>query len=433
MAGEPRETIVDSRIWDRKRFSRSDYPAMSVEREKTMMREENKSRSRRQSKQRSSASQGDPQLLQGRWRTMLWVLLSIVLIGAITIILLGVPSLNPFLPTASVTPLPLRATVSPAEQGGRGRIKPLADIALPGGASRFDYQSLDPQTHRLFLAHLGASSVIVFDTTSNRIVATISHIAGVHGVLAIPALGRVYASATDANQVDVIDERTLRVLATIPGGDYPDGLAYDPVEQHLFVSDESGGTDTVIDTRTDRQIATIPLGGEAGNTQYDSVSQRIFVAVQMLNQLVAIDPATDRIIGRYGLPSCEHDHSLLIDAPSRFAFVTCDSNNVLLLIDLRFLTVTSVQTVGDGPDVLAFDRGWNMLYVASESGVLSVFEERGQTIHKVEERFIATEAHSVAVDEATHRLYLPLQNVEGKPVLRIAAFCVPQQVIQDCS
>jgi DNA-binding beta-propeller fold protein YncE len=60
--------------------------------------------------------------------------------------------------------------------------------------------------------------VTVVDIQSNRVVANLTGIAGVHGVLAILALGRVYASATDAQQVVVIDERTLRVVARIRTG-----------------------------------------------------------------------------------------------------------------------------------------------------------------------------------------------------------------------
>jgi YVTN family beta-propeller protein len=252
--------------------------------------------------------------------------------------------------------------------------------------------------------------VTVFDLTPRRIRANITHIADVHGVLAIPELGRVYASATGENQVDVIDEQSLRVVATIPGGNYPDGMAYDPLTLNLFVSDETGGTETVIDVRSEQQIATIPLGGEAGNTQDDLLSHRIFVDVQTLNQLVAFDPTTDRIIARYGLPNCDHDHSLLIDAASRLAFVACDGNSVLLTADLRSMTVTGVQTVGETPDVLALDSGWHLLYVASETGVLSVFEESGQALRKLYEGFVAAEAHTVAVDEQTHRITLPLRD-----------------------
>ena len=200
-------------------------------------------------------------------------------------------------------------------------------------------------------------------------------------------------------------------------------MAYYPVAHTVFVSDDVGGTDTVIDTRTNRRIATIPLGGEAGNTQYDPVSRRMFVDVQTLNQLVAINPATDRIVARYSLPaSCQHDHSLLIDAPHRLAFIACDGNARLLVFDLASLRVTSVETVGDNPDVLAFDSSVQRLYVAAESGIVAVFDERARSLHKVAEGFVATEAHVIAVDPRTHRLYLPLQDVDGKPVLRIAVW-----------
>ncbi len=302
-----------------------------------------------------------------------------------------------------------------------GQIRVIADIPLSGGASRFDYQSLDAHRGLLFIAHLAASTVSVFDTKARKVLADIPAIPGVHGVLVVPELGRVYASATDANQVAVIDEHTLHVLTTIPGGVYPDGLAYDPALHHLFVSDETGQTETVIDTQTNQRIATIPLGGEAGNTQYDPISERIFVDVQTQNQLVAIDPATNQILAKYALSGCQHDHSLLIEGSVRLAFVTCDGNNVLLVVDLAHaMQVLSVQPVGETPDVLAFEQDRRLLYVACESGVVSVFQEQGHKVRKVGDQFVALEAHSIAVDQQTHQVYLPLEDVGGKPVLRIA-------------
>lgn len=361
-------------------------------------------------------------------RGMLWRVLSI---GALLVTILVGAFLRSFgAPSASPLPVRIPASASPARE--TAHLETVADIPLPGGASRFDYQSVDPRRGLLFISHLGASTVTVFDLASRSIRANIAPIADVHGVLAIPELGRVYASATGEDQVKVIDEQSLRVVATIPAGVYPDGMAYDPFTQHLFVSDETGGTETVIDVRSERQIATIPLGGEAGNTQDDPLSHRIFVDVQTLDQLVVIDPTTNRLIARYGLPNCDHDHSLLIDAPSRLAFVVCDSNSVLLTVDLRSLTVTAVQTVGTTPDVLALDSNWHLLYVASETGVLSVFEESGQSLRKLYEGFVATEAHTIAVDAQTHRIFLPLQEVHGKPLLRIAIVCQPSHPTPDC-
>ena len=297
-----------------------------------------------------------------------------------------------------------------------------ADIPLPGHADRFDYASVDPQRRLLFLAHLGSGMVTAVDLRTNRVIANVSDVPSVHGVLAVPALGEVFASATGQNQLDVISEETHHVIARAPAGTYPDGMAYAEDSGELFISDESGRTETVIDTRTNRRIATIPLGGEAGNSQYDPVSRKVFVDVQTLDEIAAIDPGTNSLVARYPLPrSCRDDHSLLIDASARLAFVACEGNARLLLVDMTDMHVLSVQEVGRDPDVLAFDPGLRRLYVASESGVVAVFELKGKDLRLLGRKFLAHEAHSVAVDPATHLVYFPLQNVHGRGVLRIMA------------
>jgi DNA-binding beta-propeller fold protein YncE len=122
------------------------------------------------------------------------------------------------------------------------------------------------------------------------------------------------------------------------------------------VSDESGGVETVLNA-AGRRVATIALGGSAGNVQYDAGSRRILVDVQTRNELAVIDPRTNRVVRRLRLSGCVSDHSLLIDSPRRLAFVTCNGNSKLLTLNLRTLKVTEVFEVGDGPDVLALDRG----------------------------------------------------------------------------
>jgi DNA-binding beta-propeller fold protein YncE len=295
-----------------------------------------------------------------------------------------------------------------------------ADLPLPGKANRFDYASIDPRRRILFLAHLGSGMVTAVDLRTNRIIANVSDVPSVHGVLAVPELGEVFASATGRNELDVISEQTYRVIARAPAGTYPDGMAYAPDSGELFISDESGRTETVIDARANRRIATIPLGGEAGNSRYDPVSHKIFVDVQTLDEIAAIDPRTNRLVAHYPLPhSCRDDHSLLIDAPVRLAFVACDENAKLLLVDMTDMHVLSVNDVGRDPDVLAFDPGPRRLYVASESGVVAVFQLEGKELRLLGMKLLAPEAHSVAVDPTTHLVYFPLQNVRGRGVLRV--------------
>lgn len=297
-------------------------------------------------------------------------------------------------------------------------LRVVARLPLPGPAVRFDYTSFDPETHRLWIAHMDANELLAFDVVSRRVVATV-RAPGVHGVIAVPRLNRVYASATNAQQVLTLDARTGVVLARAPAGAYPDGLAFDPVERHVFVSDESGGVETVLNA-AGRRIATIPLGGEAGNVQYDAVARRVYADVQTRDELAIIDPRTNRVVRRVALRDCVHDHGLLVDSPSRLAFVACDGDAHLLTVDLRTFRQTGVSTVGPAPDVLALDAGSRRLYVAAESGVVAVFAETAAGARRLGIGLLADEAHSVAVDPRTHLVYFPLQaGTNGRPQLLV--------------
>jgi YVTN family beta-propeller protein len=294
----------------------------------------------------------------------------------------------------------------------------VADITLPGNPTRLDYQSYDRHRHLLFIAHLGDSDVVVVNTQKRRVVSVIPNVSAVHGVLAVPQLNTVYASATGTNEIVAIDEGSLKIKARTAGGVYPDGIAFDPRNGRLFVSDEQGATDTVIDTKTNRRIATIPLGGQVGNTQYDPVSGRIFANVQTLRQLVEIDPVKMRIIRRISLPGCAGNHGLLIDAPARRAFIACEDNAAFLWLDMRAMRVRQRWTVGADPDVLALDPNAHRLYVAAESGVVSVFDVR-RAVRRRWQVFLAPAAHTVAVDSQAHAVYFPLENISGHPTLRV--------------
>ena len=287
-------------------------------------------------------------------------------------------------------------------------LETVATVPLPGGSSRLDYASVDSSRNRLYLAHLGGGLVIVFDTKKRRVVKTISA-PGAHGVLAVPSLGRVYASATDAHQLLTIDERTLKVIARASAGDYPDGIAYDSADRRVYVSDESGDAEIVFSAEG-RHLTSVPLGGEAGNVQYDAVSGRVLADVQTRNEVAVIDTHTNRVIRRVALPGCDHDHGLLVDAPRRLAFVACDGNATLLTLDLRRMTITGTARIGASADVLAFDTSLRRLYVAAETGDVTVFAEHGRSLVKLGQDFLAPEAHVVAVDSRTHLVYFPLQS-----------------------
>jgi DNA-binding beta-propeller fold protein YncE len=297
-------------------------------------------------------------------------------------------------------------------------LKEVADIPLPGRAVRFDYQSLDPSQGRLYISHMNANQLVVFDTNKREVVANLDGFSRVHGVWAVPELGRVYASVTGEHKVAAVDMKTLQTLARVGPINYPDGIAYAPGPQRVFVSDEHGDVDAVIDTKTNLLVASISLGGGAGNTVYDAGSGHILVAVHEKNEVVAIDPATMQIIGRYPMAGIQSPHGIALDQSGRLAFVAGEENHMLAVVDLNTMKVLATHPIGEDPDVLAFDPGLKRLYVSAESGNVFVFREDGKTL--VDEGHISIpHAHTVCVDPNTHLVYFPLENIDGHPLLRI--------------
>ena len=309
------------------------------------------------------------------------------------------------------------APAQPSGQVEKVLIK-VADIPMPGPAVRFDYQSFDPASGRLYIAHMNADQLVVFDTTKRRVVANLDGFQRVHGVTVAAGIHRVYASATGTNQVAAVDTETLKIVGRAGPITYPDGLAYAPTQNKVFVSDEHGGVDAVIDAGTNKLIGKIPLGGGAGNTVYDPASSHIVVGVHGANVLAVIDPETNRIIRRLPLPGVENPHGIALDVADHIAFVAGEENHTLAMVDLNAMKLLATYQVGEDPDVLAYDPGLRRLYVSAESGKVTVFQRNGSHLASLAS-FDMAHAHTVAVDPKTHLVYFPLENVDGRPILRI--------------
>lgn len=257
------------------------------------------------------------------------------------------------------------------------------DIPLNGGTSRFDYQAFDSDTGTLFIAHMGAGQIIVYNTKTGKVEATLAGYPGVTGLLYVPELHYLYAGVTRLHQVAVIDTRRLREVARIPAGHFPDGMAYVPDTHEIYVSDEIGGEETVIDVVKNRRVASVPVGGQVGNTQYDPNSHLVLVNGQTKNELIMINPQTRKIVNRYPLRVGKHPHGLYVDSNSHLAFIGCAGDAKLVVMDLNNFQETGASDVGKDPDVLTFDPQLGYLYVASESGVVSLFQVRDRKVEKM--------------------------------------------------
>src|SRR6185369_880778 len=167
----------------------------------------------------------------------------------------------------------------------------------------------------------------------------------------------------------------------------------------------------------------VRLGDETGNVVFDRTRGWFWITVvtsRRPDQLVAVDPTTAKVVSRMGLPGCSGAHGLRLHPDSQSAFVACESNDVLARVELGGAHAVATAPTGAGPDVLALDPGLGWLYVAAESGDLTIFDLNAPGLVAIDREHPGDDAHSVAVDPATHRVFFPLmKGPNGTPVLRI--------------
>ncbi len=87
-------------------------------------------------------------------------------------------------------------------------LRTVAEIPLTGPAVRFDYQTLDTLSNRLYIAHMDADQLVVVDVVKRTLLATLNGFDRVHGVIVAPDVGRVYASVTGRHDVAEVPSYT---------------------------------------------------------------------------------------------------------------------------------------------------------------------------------------------------------------------------------
>jgi DNA-binding beta-propeller fold protein YncE len=303
-----------------------------------------------------------------------------------------------------------------------GLLTLVADVPLPGGATRFDYQEIDAGKGQLVVAHMDDDSVLILDLATGAVKKELTGIPTPRGVTIGDDVGRIFVTSTPGHVV-IIDNGSLAEIARVTTGTAPDGDGWDPDDQILGVSDQGDGALSLIANAGTGTRTPVPLGAETGNVVYDGARKQFWITVvrdSPPDQLVEVDPKTATVTTRIDLPGCAGAHGLRLHPDGQSAFVACEHDSVLARVDLGGAHAVTTGATGADPDVLSIDPGQGWLYVAAESGDLTIFDLRKPGVVLVGHDAPGASSHTVAADPATHRVFFPLPSgPNGTPVLRI--------------
>jgi YVTN family beta-propeller protein len=239
--------------------------------------------------------------------------------------------------TAAWGPCGRGAEVRPAAGSAGLPLVLVADVPLPGGPTRFDYQEIDSAQGHLIIAHMNDASVLVLNLTDGSVAKLLSGIPTPRGVAV--GDGRIFVTSSPS-QLVIIDAATLTELARVPTGNGPDGVGYDPLDHVVGVSDQHDGAVSLISDRGSGTRTAVALGEETGNMVFDLVRRRFWATVVTSSppdRLVAIDPVAGTVTQRLGLPGCQGAHGLRLHPDGQSALVACENNGQLARVGLQGL------------------------------------------------------------------------------------------------
>jgi hypothetical protein len=101
----------------------------------------------------------------------------------------------------------------------------LKKTTVVGGEGGWDYLSVSVEDRRLYLSH--GNQVEVLNVDSHEKIGSIPDTKGVHGIEAVPSIGKGFITSGRTNSVIIFDLKTLAKIFEIPTGENPDALLYD--------------------------------------------------------------------------------------------------------------------------------------------------------------------------------------------------------------
>jgi YVTN family beta-propeller protein len=276
-------------------------------------------------------------------------------------------------------------------------------------------------------AYLGVlNHILVLDTTSNTVVATIPMAVTPAGVAMKPDGTRVYVGDNNANTVSVIDTSTNTLLATIPVGADPEGVAVNSVGTRVYVDNVNSGSVSVIDTSSNSVAATITTGSQphgTGGVAVNPTGSRVYVTDYFAHAILVIDTGLNAVVASIPLnsgpedvavtpdgtrlyvtyqfatgvsvidtgsntvvdtvPTARPTFSVVVNPAGTRVYVTGGSGigDTVLVIDTATDTVVATIPVGDGPTGVAVSPTGTRVYVVNtHSGSVSAIDPSSNAV-----------------------------------------------------
>ncbi len=282
-----------------------------------------------------------------------------------------------------------------------------------GGQGGWDYLTVDPRTHRLFVPR--STHTMVIDAQSGKVLGDIPGQKIAHGVAIVPKAGRGFITDGGGDgQIVVFDLKTYAVLGKIATVPDSDGIIYDAtLGRVLAVSGDKGVLMSFkpdIDLAKGKIDTPIDLGGAPEFLASDA-SGKVYINLEDKNLVAVVDMKQRKVVARWPVAPGGSPVGMSIDARKHLLFIGCRKPQKLVVMSTQDGKVVSAPPIGAGVDATKVDRG--EAFASCRDGSLSVASEKSPGNFEIVQ-VVKTPpgARTMGLDPEARRIYLPTASFE---------------------
>lgn len=276
-------------------------------------------------------------------------------------------------------------------------------IPIPGDGG-YDYMAIDAVNNHLFVSHGTAFNVV--DLATEKPIATIDGLKGVHGIAIVNEVNKGFISDGKDQAVVVVDLKTFRKIKTIklPAED-EDAIIYDPFSKKVFVFNGESKNTCAIDIEKLELVKTIDLGG-GPEFAVSNGNGLVFNNIEDRNEIKVIDTKSLTVKATWPLAPCGTPTGLAFDAANQRLFTVCRANKGMSVVDAKNGKVITTVPIGAGVDAVAYDAANKLIFVSNGDGTATIIRQESADKYSVVQTLqTVPRARTLAYDAKTKKLY----------------------------
>jgi DNA-binding beta-propeller fold protein YncE len=284
-------------------------------------------------------------------------------------------------------------------------------ISVPGDEG-YDYLAIDEVNRHLFVSH--GISVNVIDLKTEKVIGSIDHMKGVHGIAIDNDVNRGFITDGRDNSVVVFDLTSFKTIAVIPVTPKgPDGIMFDPFTKRIFAFCGHGNAASVIDVNEMKEIGTIDLGGAPEFAVPDGKGL-IYNNLEDKSNLNVIDATAMKVIHSYPLSPCGGPTGLAYDDKHELVFTGCRENKGMSVVDIKTGKVMATLPIGSGVDAIVYDESTKLIFCSNGDSTTTIIKQKSANEYAVVQTlYTQVRAKTMALDKVTHKIYLSVAKFES--------------------